>query len=159
MKSFIRTCVTVLGTIVLAGGARSQGRPAVALALSGPARGAWELPTSSPAGGFLDGFLLSVDGTQRLFHLQAMLAGVSSPCLSCIEGEIVGTLDDGAGVPNYDIRGWYSGIFDSAEGWYFVQLFHPGGTTPVGSIRGPFADSPNATPQLGAFAGRFRLRP
>ena len=92
-------------------------------------------------------------------HFVATLTDVPSACLSCIEGTLDGTLDDGIGPgPDYVVRGHYLGSFFGGNGQWTATIFPAGApqTTPVGRIRGMFDDPPsNAGP--GSFACRWMI--
>ena len=94
MHSGMRWFSTLIGVSILALGALSQqgGIAGRTWRLTGPMQGVWELPHTQQGKGFLAG---SVDalGGGALYAFDALLIDVGSPCLSCIEGTITGTLD------------------------------------------------------------------
>ena len=87
-----------------------------------------------------------VSGGAVFFSLvpeRAVLTDVPSPCLSCIEGDVHGFLDDGVGTPpDFVVNGHYSGSFFGGTGSFDLRVFRPTGGTPVGFLSGTFADPP-----------------
>ena len=157
MHSGMRWFSTLIGVSILALGALSQqgGIAGRTWRLTGPMQGVWELPHTQQGKGFLAG---SVDalGGGALYAFDALLIDVGSPCLSCIEGTITGTLDDGIGPgPDYLVSGRYIGFF-TGEGMLQATLTRPSGV-PAGRIVGRFDDTSWDEP--GAFGGRWTIRP
>lgn len=126
----------------------------------GPAAGDWLLPqTSGGSDGWMDGKLIDPVLNQGIYAVSAVLTDVPSPCLSCVQGTISGTLDDGVGVgPDYYLVGEYSGQWLSGQGTYWAKIVPPGSNTSVGLVWGDFADAPG-TPGHGSFDGRWEICP
>jgi hypothetical protein len=124
----------------------------------GVGQGMWALPLSSSGTGSLDGILYT-SGPSFAYHFTATLTDEPTPCLSCIEGSIHGTLDDGIGVgPDYLVHGHYDGAFLSGQGTFTAKIFPATGpaVSPVGRMRGVFDDPPgNTTP--GTFKCRWAI--
>lgn len=124
---------------------------------AGVTGGAWDLPLTSGGTGQLAGFLYVGSTTTIAYTFTATLTDVPTPCLSCIEGEIDGVLDDGIGPgPDFVVRGRYLGYFMSGTGQYWAQVLTPGGAYVAGRIGGAFSD-PLALPGPGTFDGRWRV--
>lgn len=123
----------------------------------GSAAGMWSLPRSSQDGS-VDGFLFrDGGGSAPVYHFTGTLTDMPSPCLSCIEGEIQGFLDDGVGpAPDYIVRGRYRGGFLTGSGQFDARIFRPSANQTVGRIAGHFADPPGNS-QPGSFDGRWRI--
>jgi hypothetical protein len=123
---------------------------------SGSAAGVWDLPEPG-LGGSADGFLRL--GVQQVeYHFVATLVDVPSPCLSCVEGDVQGTLDDGSGTaPDYVVRGSYLGSFFAGAGRFRARVFRPNQTTAVGDLVGTFQDPPAGAPQVGIFRGNWLI--
>ncbi|TAH38088.1 MAG: hypothetical protein EYC70_05555 [Planctomycetota bacterium] len=128
--------------------ARSSARPCA----RGAMNGAWNLPHPLASDGFIDGRLFDANGNS-VFALRATLTDVVSPCLSCIEGTIQGTLDDGVGTtPDYLVYGNYRGNFLARQGSFTALLYPYGSRTPTGKLNGAFRD-PYSNPDV---PGQFR---
>jgi hypothetical protein len=113
---------------------------------SGTGNGTWVLPSGSgKSDGYLSGALyLDPSGTFR-FAFDATLTDVPTPCLSCITGTIVGTLDDGVGpAPDYTVKGSYSGTFIDGKGTFSCDIYPLTSTRSVGKIDGTFSDPPTS---------------
>jgi hypothetical protein len=107
----------------------------------------------------MTGLLTLGSGTAVAYTLSANLIDVSSPCLSCIEGELVGTLDDGIGPgPDFVVHGHYLGSFFTGSGSFRAEVLSLSGAHRVGRITGTFDDTP-ITPGPGTFDGRWRVCP
>lgn len=126
---------------------------------SGAALGAFDLPVASGGGGSLSGSLVLGSGGAVAFTLTAALVDVPSPCLSCLEGQIQGVLDDGVGVgPDYVVDGTYTGSFFGGSGTFGARVLDLTGTRVVGRIAGEFFDPPPLTGP-GMFQGAWRVCP
>ena len=125
----------------------------------GLAFGEWELPSGWGSPGFMSGKLTDPTGSYGIYAIDAVLTDVPSPCLSCVEGTIYGTLDDGIGLgPDYYLVGEYSGFFFSGEGEFFAKIVPPGSNTSVGIVEGKFADPPFPG-GIGKFEGKWEICP
>ncbi|MFN0009633.1 MAG: hypothetical protein ACKVXR_17190 [Planctomycetota bacterium] len=102
-----------------------------------------------------------VDSTthQTAYRLRALLTDVPTPCLSCLQGHIEGTLDDGIGPsPDYLVRGDYFGLFMQGTGSFQLRVFRPSDGAVVGLVTGNFADLPGDG-TIGRFLGDWRICP
>jgi hypothetical protein len=123
--------------------------------LRGQASGFWNLPGSTD--GFVLGTLDAVEGT-ALYSIQARLVASGVACPACVAGELLGSLDDGAGPsPDYLVQGYYYGtvVYDGGVGEFEAVLRTPGGAR-VGALQGRFSD-PGGMP-AGSFHARWALR-
>ncbi len=110
---------------------------------SGPAHGSWQLPATVTGHGLMQGRLINSAGGGTEFRLRALLLGESGPCLTCIQGEIRGFLDDGSGgTPGLVVRGSYHGAMVSGSGRFELRVFEANGGQDVGRITGTFEDAP-----------------
>ena len=128
---------------------------------NGPASGTWDLPNSSGGTGLMTGKL--IDGTTHLtdYLIKASLTATSSPCLSCIQGNINGALYTPSGASTiYVVKGTYSGSFFTGSGTFAANIFSIIGpsTQPVGKITGTFSDPPGSTTP-GTFKGNWEICP
>ena len=158
MRSGMRWFSTLFGVSILGLAALPQqgGTAGRSWRLIGPMRGVWELPQTMQGKGFLAG-TFDMFGGGTLYAFDAMLIDVPSPCLTCIEGTLVGTLDDGIGSgPDYLVTGSYLGSFFSGEGVIEATLSRPSGAAAAGRITGRFGDP--SSDELGAFGGRWTIR-
>ena len=149
--------LAALGAAAFAGGGHQAGSTNPSVCRFGPAHGAWDLPHSNQDG-TVDGYLYRPLGQVPPYHFVGSLIDVPSPCLSCIEGDIVGFLDDGVGAqPDYVVRGHYLGGWFSGEGKFEAQVFELFSTVPVGRIKGKFKDPPTSPSAIGTFQGNWRI--
>jgi hypothetical protein len=121
--------------------------------------GMWELPLAPGAVGSLDGVLYDPSGPVLLYHFAATLNDVPTPCLSCIEGTVAGTLDDGIGPgPDYIVQGSYKGLFLNGTGTFKATIYKTIGPAfiPVGRMHGVF-DDPPGIPGPGDFKCRWAI--
>lgn len=149
-----------LGAFVLSFSLAATAAPLGAAILSpcrdGYAYGSWELP-SGGHDGWMSGKLVDSATNTGAYEVKATLVDVPSPCLSCIQGTIEGTLDDGFGPsPDYYVKGEYSGVWSSGSGTFWVYIYKPTGAAPVGKISGHFSDPPGST-TVGAFRGEWEI--
>jgi hypothetical protein len=125
----------------------------------GIAFGDWDLPSGVGSPGFLSGKLADPTGSYGIYAFDAVLTDVPTPCLSCVEGTISGTLDDGIGPgPDYDVVGEYSGFFFTGKGKFFAKIVPPGSNTSVGVVEGKFEDPPFPG-GIGKFKGKWEICP
>lgn len=129
----------------------------------GFAKGDWDLPSGGQNNGFLNGelFLDNSPGpiSAPVYAIFATLTDVPSPCLSCITGTLDGYLDDGFGpAPDYVVRGTYAGFWFTGRGSFSAEVFTPTGVTPVGKIKGEFADPPSFS-SIGGFKAEWSICP
>lgn len=123
----------------------------------GPESWAWDLPEPQMSDGFVDGKLYDSAG-HSLLQFRATLTDVPSPCLSCIEGEIHGTLDDGGGgAPEYIVTGQYRGNFLARQGSFTALLYPYGSLTATGKMQGQFSDPYTDPDRPGQFRGQWTL--
>ncbi|MBI5361852.1 MAG: hypothetical protein HZA53_01655 [Planctomycetes bacterium] len=135
----------------------SASNPAPVLCGSGAVDGVWDLPLTSGGNGQLTGLLFVGSTATVAYTFTATLTDVPTPCLSCIEGEVDGVLDDGIGPgPDFLVRGHYRGLFLNGTGQYWAQVLTPTGAHVAGRIGGTFSD-PLALPGPGTFDGRWRV--
>lgn len=145
----------VLGAILLPAGVAT----AYFACQDGVALGDWDSPTTSGGYGFLSGKLADPTVTYGIYAFEAVLTDVPSPCLSCIEGTIDGTLDDGVGTgPDYYVVGEYHGSWFGGDGEFFVKIVPPGSNTSVGVVEGKFSDPPWPS-GIGKFKGKWEICP
>jgi hypothetical protein len=122
----------------------------------GVASGLWDLPDLG-INGSVDGFLYR-GANVAAYHFTATLTDVPSPCLSCIQGDLDGFLDDGIGAaPDYVVRGHYFGFFLGGEGRFEAAIFRQNQNVPVGTMSGAFRDHPTGVPSIGQFRGVWRI--
>jgi hypothetical protein len=149
-------CVIVLGI-----GSELSAQTSTNVCRRGLAAGAWELPDLGQDG-WIDGWLYGPTNTSPRFHFTATLTDVQSPCLSCVEGDILGYLDDGIGpAPDYVVRGDYFGGWFTGEGTFAAAVFEPlsPSSMPVGRIVGSFRDPPTNVPHVGVFRAKWTICP
>lgn len=152
MKTF--STVAALAAILVCSGASD---PTPVLCPSGVVDGVFALPATSSGAGQAVGVLFHGSTSTVAYTFTANLTDVPTPCLSCIEGEIDGTLDDGIGPgPDFLVRGHYRGASLNGTGWYWAQVLTPGGGTLAGRMGGTFSD-PMGIPGPGTFDGRWRV--
>jgi hypothetical protein len=126
---------------------------------NGVGHGGWDLP-SLGQDGTVDGNLFIASTTAPRYHFHATLIDVPSPCLSCIEGDIHGVLDDGVGTgPDYIVVGHYSGGFFTGRGIFHAKVFDPTDGTLHGRLRGRFNDPPVNTQPVGSFLTLWEVCP
>lgn len=125
----------------------------------GPAAGPWRMPTRSQGTGIASGRLIDSTTNQTVYRLRALLTDEFTPCLSCVQGDIEGTLDDGVGSsPDLLVRGGYFGSFMGGSGQFQLRVFRPSDGAVVGLVTGDFADLPNDG-MIGRFLGDWRICP
>lgn len=148
--------VALLGALAVASTTNSTS-PAAVDCRSGPGAGIFDLPASSTQPGTIDGVLsLGVTGVVA-YYINGDLSFVPTPCLSCIEGKIEATLDDGIGAgPDYVVRGRYIGNWMSNSGNFSASVFTLSGNQRVGKISGTFND-PHGSTQPGHFDAQWRI--
>ena len=142
------------------GGHAAAGPPLQGPVFSGPAQGSWHLPEPPSTTGSVQGVLLSPAG-KPLFDLDGVLTEFVSPCLSCREGYLNGTLDDGGGgLPEYVVTGNWLVTQLTGEGVFRALVYKPIGPflLPVGRLEGLVDDPPFPPGQAGTFIGRWWLR-
>ena len=126
---------------------------------SGVGHGGWDLPDLGQ-NGTVDGDLFIANATAPRYHFHATLIDVPSPCLSCIEGDIQGVLDDGIGIgPDYIVTGHYFGSFFGGRGIFHAAVHDPTGATLNGRLRGRFNDPPTNVPHAGSFITAWTVCP
>jgi hypothetical protein len=126
---------------------------------SGPAAGPWRLPTQSEGTGIASGRLIDSTTNQTAYRLRALLRDVPTPCLSCLQGDIEGTLSDGVGPsPDFLVRGSYFGSFMGGSGQFRARVLRPSNLEVVGIITGDFQDL-WGDGEVGRFLGDWRICP
>jgi hypothetical protein len=126
---------------------------------NGVGHGGWDLPDLGQ-NGTVDGNLFIASTTAPRYHFHAILIDVPSPCLSCIEGEIHGVLDDGIGTgPDYIVVGHYNGGFFTGRGIFHAQVYDPTDGALHGKLRGRFNDPPVSTQHVGTFLTLWEVCP
>jgi len=126
---------------------------------AGTAKGIWQLPEPRYSTGTAEGMLDSSGGAE-VFAFRAKLTEIVTPCLSCREGDLNGTLDDGDGpAPDFVVLGhWTAGQLTgqgSFEAWIW-KVSAPL-AAPVGRFEGDFDDPPMPPGQPGSFSGVWTL--
>jgi hypothetical protein len=145
----------VLGAVLVPSG----GAAADFACQDGIALGDWDLPSGSSSYGFMSGKLADPTGTFGIYSVDAVLVDSGSPCLSCVAGTILGTVDDGIGPgPDYYLVGDYSGLFFTGKGTFAAKIVPPGSNTSVGVVEGKFEDPPFPG-GIGAFKGKWEICP
>jgi hypothetical protein len=125
---------------------------------NGVGYGTWDLPDLAMPG-TVDGDLYVSNATAPRYHFHASLIDVPSPCLSCIEGDIHGTLDDGIGPgPDYIVTGHYNGSFFGGRGLWHAKVHDAAGAL-HGKLRGRFNDPPTNVPHAGHFIAQWEVSP
>jgi hypothetical protein len=123
----------------------------------GPTAGLFRLPLTSMGTGVMRGRLIDSSTNLPAYRLTARLVDVPSPCLSCVEGEIHGFLDDGSGTsPDFIVRGRYLGSFLGGSGQFNLRVFRPSGGPSVGTLSGSF-DDPPGDGMPGQFSGVWQI--
>ena len=155
-----RTILTLLSLIALGAGWMTRGlAQAGCVQRQGITSGDWNLPPDGIGStGFIDGAVLQ--NGAGVYRFQATLSEVDSPCLSCRQGGIVGTLDDGVGFPDdYVVIGSWLGSFFGGTGSWHATIFQPIGPAliPVGRMKGTFEDAPSFPDQVGTYIGRWTI--
>lgn len=155
-----RTLLTFFSLLALGAGWMSRGEAQTAcVPRHGLTLGDWNLPPNGVGSvGFIDGRV--VKNGAGVYRFQASLSEVVTPCLSCREGGIVGTLDDGVGAPDdYVVVGSWSGTFFGGEGSWHATIFQPLGPAliPVGRMKGIFDDALAFPDQVGTYIGRWTI--
>jgi len=155
-----RKYLTLLSLIVLGLGWMPRGEAqAGCVPRQGLTIGDWNLPPDGVgSSGFIDGVVLQ--NGARVYRFRATLSEVGSPCLSCREGGIVGTLDDGVGAPDdYVVFGSWAGSFFDGTGSWHATIFLPLGPAliPVGRMKGVFDDALSFPDQVGTYIGRWTI--
>lgn len=144
---------------VLSGAPTSASMPAQAVCDGGTAAGPWRMPIRSQGTGIASGRLVDSVTHQTAYRLRLLLTDEPTPCLSCVQGDIAGTLDDGVGSsPDYFVRGSYFGSFMGGSGSFQLRVFRPSDGAVVGVVTGDFADLPGDGTS-GRFLGDWRICP
>ena len=150
---FCRSLAFLLSTILFA----SASSHTLVPCRSGVTSGAFAVPEFNNDDGFVSGDLYQGDFLIVRYHWEGTLHRIKSPCLSCIEGTIEGTLDDGIGPgPDFVVRGRYVGNFFVGNGDFSARVFKTTGGAALGSIHGTFSDPPNDGAP-GSFLGSWRI--
>jgi len=138
----------------------AAGTPVAGAFATGYAKGAWHLPEPPAIAGDAQGVLYTPAGLP-LYTLDAQLTEIVSPCLSCREGDLHGTLDDGIGPgPDFVVQGhWIVSQF-TGQGSFDATIWKPTGPalTPVGRLIGLVDDPPFPPGVPGTFSARWALR-
>jgi len=167
MISLHTTSVALVTAIVLtvAGPADSMTTSGGSLRLTGTGRGMWTTPEYHDGSGMLFGSALLKGSQPALYTFEATLTDAMSTgpivCLGCLDGDIVGTLDDGIGVgPDYYVFGSYFGVFSSGDGMFrgVIRDTPFPVSPPVGTFDGRFMENPGSG-RLGVFNVTFQIRP
>ncbi len=142
-------------------GSQAEARaPLAGTTVSGIAKGIWQLPEPQYATGSAQGTLSTLGGAS-VFAFRAQLSEIVSPCLSCREGDVNGTLDDGIGPgPDFLVLGhWTSGQL-SGQGSFETWIWKVSAplAAPVGRFEGDFNDPPMPPAQPGPFSGMWTMR-
>ena len=125
----------------------------------GTATGSWRLPSQSQGTGLASGRWIDSTTNQTAYRFRALLTDVPTPCLSCLEGTIEGTLDDGVGPsPDFVVRGHYLGSFNGGSGQFELNVLRPGGGGSVGKAVGDYEDL-LGDGLAGRFLGTWRVCP
>lgn len=155
-----RTLLTLLSLLALGAGWTTRGEAqTTCVPRQGLTTGEWNLPPDGVgSSGFLAGRVLH--NGAAVYRFQATLSEVVSPCLSCRQGGLVGTLDDGVGVPgDYVVVGsWGASFFGGNGGWH-ATIYMPIGPAiiPVGRMEGILDDPPSFPDQVGTYLGRWTI--
>ena len=125
----------------------------------GPSTGLWSLPTTFLGTGTARGRLVDSATHLTAYRFTAQLQDVATPCLSCIQGEVQGSLDDGSGgSPEFLVRGRYLGALFAGSGRFDLRVFRPTGGPAIGFLEGNF-DDPPGTRGPGEFSATWRICP
>ena len=125
----------------------------------GSSHGSWRLPSQSQGTGLASGRWIDSTTNQTAYRFRALLTDLPTPCLSCLEGTIEGTLDDGVGAsPDFVVRGRYFGAFNGGFGQFELSVLRPGGGGLVGTAVGDFEDL-LGDGLAGRFLGTWRVCP
>lgn len=119
--------------------------------------GAWTMPSAIPEGFALATLPPIPAGAEPLQLFATVLPPTGLGCPECIEGRVVGVLDDGVGPgPDFLVAGEYHGfaLGDQAMGVFRMAVRHPDGRR-AGWIRGRFEDPAGAGP--GTFHARIGI--
>jgi hypothetical protein len=155
LPRFVPFFLAALACVSLGPTPRAGGGPPGSCA-DGRAGGRWELLGGS---GQMHGRLVDAATGQVFSTIHATITEIPGPCLSCIVGTIEGVLDDGVGsMPEYLVRGTFSGLFFSGAGRFQARVFPIAGGPSVGGIHGTFDDQPSdGVP--GRFLARWQVCP
>ena len=141
----------------LCGSPADAASPLAGSSVSGIAKGILGMPEPQYTTGSAQANLLPF-GAGPNFSFQAQLTEIVSPCMSCREGDIQGTLDDGVGTgPDYLVQGHWTANQVSGIGSFDSFIFKPTGpfTFPVGRLECGFYDP---YPGPGTLSGNWTLR-
>jgi hypothetical protein len=146
--------------VALSGSQAEAGAPQAGTTVSGVAKGIWQLPEPQYATGSAQGTLYTLGGAS-VFAFRAQLSEIVSPCLSCREGDLNGTLDDGEGPgPDFLVLGHWTAGQLSGQGTFDTWIWKVSAplAAPVGRFEGDFNDSPIPPGLPGSFSGTWILR-
>ena len=158
-RSFAKGALGLLGALALGWIPHATAVQGNASCQYGAASGIWDLPEPNSAG-VVQGQLLDASG-QVAYYLVGKLIETPSPCLSCREGEIHATLDDGFGpCCDYEVRGkWIVNQF-TGQGSFKATIYQP---APIPIVKGRMAgmvkDPPSPVNQPGTFKARWGICP
>jgi len=128
--------------------------------VTGIAKGILMQPEPQFGTGFAKANLFAL-GAGPDFVFRATLTEIVSPCMTCREGDLEGTLDDGAGSgPDYLVKGHWIADQLSGSGSFESLIFKasaPAGP-PVGQLEAGFFDPPLPPGFAGTLSGSWTLR-
>lgn len=128
--------------------------------VSGIAKGILMQPEPQYGIGFARANLFAL-GAGPDFTFRAKLTEIVSPCLSCREGDIDGTLDDGVGAsPDYLVQGHWIADQLSGIGSFDSLIYAAAAPTgpPVGKLEASFNDPPLPPGFAGPLSGTWTIR-
>ena len=146
--------------VALSGAQADAGAPLAGTTVSGIAKGIWQLPEPQYATGSAQGTLYTLGGAS-VFAFRAKLTEIVSPCLSCREGDVNGTLDDGEGPgPDFLVLGHWTAGQLSGQGTFDTWIWKVNAplAAPVGRFEGDFNDPPMPPGLPGPFSGMWTMR-
>ena len=159
-RSFAKGALGLLGALALGWIPHAAAVQGNASCQYGVASGMWDLPEPSSAG-VVQGQLFDASG-QVAYYFVGKLIETPSPCLSCREGDLIGTLDDGFGpCCDYEVRGtWIVNQF-TGKGSFKAKILLPAGPAlvPKGRMAGLVNDPPSSPNQPGSFKARWGICP
>jgi hypothetical protein len=138
----------------------AEAAPGAGTSVSGIAKGIWQLPEPQYATGTAEATLYPL-GPGPVLAFRAKLTEIVSPCLSCREGDLVGTLNDGVGSsPDFIVNGHWLASQLSGQGSFESLIWKAGSTSgvPVGKLEGDFNDPPFPPGFPGPLSGMWTLR-
>jgi hypothetical protein len=155
-RTWVSATVLALTAFALAQAPQPTPGPTPTACQVGLASGLWDLPDLG-LNGAINGILYR-GANVPVYRFTASLIDVPSPCLSCIEGDIGGYLDDGVGpAPDYVVRGHYRGAFFTGAGEFHAAILRPNQNVAVGKIAGNFHDVPTNVPHAGDFHAAWEI--